>query len=309
MLICDGSFYKEKGDRSLFGTALMKMIEAYEAFLAAQGEFSMAIFADSELPIYLPGHDEVSTARKVAVQTMTRNFFLPPGETEIPSGIVCSSEKTLESATQLNQRKDDLQVAITEVREIGGAKKTSLDKLVDRALHREGRRTDELDLALGRMKLRRLDLLRCYAHIRILPPELESVSWTWATKHSSIKLIDLKEAEKMAEALPVASTRNAVLMALGGLKPGEKLALRKSLPNALRANIVWWEDKTRKRKAINVSGIMLSPSTRLPKHCLWRDDPGETPPSRLERSDVALEKEPYIKALKIYRYMETKEPV
>ncbi len=293
----------------MFSTALMGMIEAYEAFVAAQNDFSKAVLADQDLPLYLPGHDGAHSARQMAVQTMTRNFFLRPDENELPSGIVCSSEATLKSAMRLNQCKDQLQTAITEVREIGGAKKTSLDKLVDRALHREGRRTEELDLALGRMKLRRLDLLRCYAHIRILPPNLESVSWTWATKHSSIKLIDLDEAEKMAEALPVAATRDAVLMALGGLKPGEKLALRKNLPNALRANIVFWEDELRKRKAINVSGIMLSPSVQLPKHCLWRDDPGEAPPNRLERSDVTLEKEPFIKALKIYRYMDAKETV
>lgn len=292
----------------MFSTAVMAMIEAYEAFVTAQNQFSQAVLADSDLPLYLPGLEDGTSGRQLAAQTMTRSFFLPPGETELPSGVVCSSDATLKSALHLNQKKDELQIAVTEVREIGGAKKTSLDKLVDRALHREGRRTEELDLALGRMKLRRLDLLRCYAHIRILPPELESVSWTWATKHSSIKLIDLDEAEKMAEALPVAATRDAVLLALAGLKPGEKLALRKSLPNALRANIVFWEDKVRKRKAINVSGIMLSPSIRLPKHCLWRDDPGETAPNRLERSDVALEKEPYIKALKIYRYMDVKEP-
>lgn len=292
----------------MFSVAVMTMLEAYEAFLAAQREFADAVLADAELPWFLPGYDGASEhARQAAMTSMTRNFFLAPGQTELLSGILCSSERTLEAAAQLNETKDRLQTAITEVREIGGAKKTSLDKLVDRALHREGRRTDELDLALGRMKLRRLDLLRCYAHIRTLPPALESVSWTWATKHSSIKLISLDEAEKMAEALPVAATREAVLLALAGLKPGEKLALRKSLPNALRANIVFWEDKIRKRRAINVSGIMLSPSVNLPKHCLWRDDPGETPPSRLERSDVTLEKEPYIKALKIYRYVDAKQ--
>lgn len=290
----------------MFSDAVIDLTRAYDSLLESQAAFKDAILNDSSLPGFLPGFQGTSAEVRIhSVPTMIRNFYLDEDQTEQLTGLICASVDTLEAVVVMNKAKDHFQQAISVVRELGGSKKTSLDKLVDRALHREGRRTSELDLALSRLHLHRLDLLRCYAHIRVLPPKLESISWTWATRHSSIKLIDLEEAETMANALPVPGTRHAVLHALSQLKPGEKLAMKKSLPNTLRANIVFWEEGIRKRKAINVSGILLSPDLNLPKHILWRDDPGESP-LRLERSDVSIQKIPYIPALNLYRYIDAK---
>lgn len=295
-----------RGITSMFSNAVIDLTRAYEALLDAQADFKNAILSEADLPCFLPGFQGDSVeGRHQAIPVMIRNFYLNENEEEQLTGLICASAGTLEAAALMNDAKDCFQQAISIVRELGGSKKTALDKLVDRALHREGRRTEELELALSRLHLHRLDLLRCYAHIRVLPPKLESVSWTWATRHSSIKLIEFEEAETMANALPVASTRNAVLHALSQLKPGEKLAMKKALPNTLRANIVFWEGGIRKRKAINVSGILLSPDLTLPKHILWRDDPGDSP-LRLERSDVSIQKIPYIPALNLYRYIDIK---
>lgn len=290
----------------MFSNAVIDLMRTYEALLDTQIRFKNEILGEKSLPCFLPGFAGTSIeARHHAIPAMIRNFYLNEDEEEQLTGVICASKDTVEAAAVMNHAKDNLQQAISLVRELGGSKKTALDKLVDRALHREGRRTAELELALSRLQLHRLDLLRCYAHIRVLPSTLESISWTWATRHSSIKLIDLNEAETMANALPVPGTRNAVLHALRQLKPGEKLAMKKSLPNTLRANIVYWEEGVRKRKAINVSGILLSPDKHLPKHILWRDDPGD-PPLRLERSDVSIQKIPYIPALNLYRYIDVK---
>lgn len=296
----------QQGTVSMFSNAVIDLTRAYEALLDTQIKFKHAILSEATLPCFLPGFQGSSAeGRHHAIPAMIRNFYLDEEEDEQLTGLICASTDTLETVALMNDAKDQFQQAISVVRELGGSKKTALDKLVDRALHREGRRTEELDLALSRLQLHRLDLLRCYAHIRVLPPKLESISWTWATRHSSIKLIEFEEAETMANALPVPGTRMAVLHALSQLKPGEKLAMKKSLPNTLRANIVFWEEGIRKRKAINVSGILLSPDLTLPKHILWRDDPGESP-LRLERSDVSIQKTPYIPALNLYRYIDVK---
>ncbi len=290
----------------MFSEAVIDLMRAYDALQDSQAEFRSAILADKNLPCFLPGfHGDSIQARSHAIPAMTRNFYLDENEEEQLAGLVCATADTVDAVARLNHVKDQFQQAVATVRELGGSKKTAIDKLVDRALHREGRRTEALERALSRLHLHRLDLLRCYAHIRVLPPKLESISWTWATRHSSIKLIELVEAEAMANALPVPATRSAVLHALSQLKPGEKLAMKKSLPNTLRANIVFWEEGIRKRKAINVSGILLSQDLNLPKHVIWRDDPGESP-LRLERSDVAIQKLAYIPALNLYRYIDVR---
>ena len=151
----------------------------------------------------------------------------------------------------------------------------------------------------------RLDLLRCYAQIRVLPSPLESVSWTWAKTHSSIDPITVAQAITMAENLPKEKTKAFALEMLACLKPTERLVLKKKLPNQLRANLVWREAGERKRKAVTISGIVVGQDAALPQY-VWRDDPANSDQKtqRLSRVDTTIEAEPYIKALGIHRYLE-----
>jgi hypothetical protein len=228
-----------------------------------------------------------------------------PGEVLARSGVVCCSPATIQEAMKLNSKKEAFQATIKSIRECTNGKKTRIDKLIDRVLQQEGIRTKELEIALNRANLNRLDILRCYAKIRVMPKNLQSISWTWARTHSVIDPISREDAIKEAHALQNPETRDIVLSLLARLPPGEMLAYKKELPNQLRANLVWKEDGCIKRKAVTISGVVLSQDEILPKH-VWRDDPGEldsdAPLGRLKRLDARIDPEPYIKALHLHLY-------
>ena len=293
----------------MFTKWVFKLLQAYEALAAANTAFGDALRADGHLPLLLPEYERESD-RYIAIKAMTQLWRLEPGEILAHAGVVCASLTTIQAAESLNQAKAEFRAAVKSVRDKSTEKKTRLDKLIDRVLlqqsEKERRRTEELQLALKRAQINRLDLLRCYANIRVLPKDLVSISWTWARTHSIIDSISRDEATKQAEKLSDEETREIALTRLSSLPSGQRMAYKKKLPNQLRANLSYYEDSEIKRKAVTISGIALSQDSVLPKMWVWRDDPGELDPKasrdRISRSDATIEPEPCIKALHLHLY-------
>ncbi|MGC1510052.1 hypothetical protein [Ketobacter sp.] len=286
----------------MFAGLVQSMIQKHQKLEASAHHFADSVRADEGLPILLPGYSG-PLDRESAIASMTQMWRLSAGETLPTAGLVCCSKPTIRQAVKLNDAKHQFQEAIKQVRNGASGEKSRIDKLVDRMLQQEGRRTEELIIALKRARLNQLDLLRCYAKIRIIEPGLHSISWTWAKTHSVIDPTNREEAMEMAEKLTHPHTRSRVMALLQDLPAGEPLAYKKKLPNQLRANLVWKEERVYRRKAVTISGIVLSQDKTLPKY-VWRDDPGnDSPAERITRFDTKLNPEPYIKALHLHRYI------
>jgi len=281
---------------------IMALKECFDAFTEALSSFSEQFLSDA-LPLLLPS--ETESTRPEALRAFTEIDRPFVGTHTTIAGLACASIATVEKAHQLNHTKDHFQNAIQEIREMKTGEKSRIDKLIDRILQKEGRRTEELTRALECMNLKRLDLLRCYAKIRILPPKLQSFSWTWAKTHSSIVQVSREEALEMAIHLPHPDTKALVIELLNQIDDHEKLAMKKTLPNQMRANIVFEENGVLVRQPMTLSGIALCQDVTLPK-IKWRENPADTEsptqPRRI-RDDRVIEPEPFIKALRLHRYV------
>ena len=290
----------------MFSSLVIDLIERFSNLEEKSKAFAAAVRADSNLPLLLPTYSgKPGQVRETAITAMTMLYRQNVTDPPLPTaGLVCSSPETVAAAEDLNSAKAEFHEAVKALRRISKSESSRIDKLITRMLGEEGQRDENLKTALARARLGELDLLRCYARVRILPSGLLSISWTWATQHTSSVQISLKEAQAMAAKIPDDEVRLTAYDKLNQLSPDEPLVIRKKVPNQLRANIAWSEDGKRRRKTVPISGIALSQDERLPEY-IWRDEPADDEgerPTRLKRSDSVIESEPYIKAMRLYRH-------
>lgn len=286
-------------------------LEAHTALTEACRSFSCSITqTDIDLPFLLPDYSgplnsaaDKRAAKSLAAKSMTQLWHLDSGEHLPAAGLLCAGTETLAKAGVLNDAKLKFKKSVIALRNKNTHNKSSIDKLIDQILLAEPERPEQLSAALKRSQLSRLDLLRCYANIRILPSNLHSISWTWARTHSTSKTVSVAEARKLGEALQTEALRRMVADMLSGYQDDDLLAYKKKLPNRLQANLVWKEDDQMLRKAVTISGIVLSPDLSLPKY-IWRSNPDKgdkpLPSNRLRRIDAKIMPEPFIKALKLH---------
>ena len=282
------------------------LLKKYHALDAANEYFAECLRKDANLPFWLPENPEWKD-KELVIQALTQ-LWKPESNEILPrAGIVCSSPSTMRAATTLNKRKSEFKTAVQAVRNKGQSEKTRIDVLIDRVLKQQDKskrkRIEELTLALRRAQLNRLDLVRCYTQIRSLEKNLRSMSFTWAKSHSVIQQVPLEEAKERAEHLANEQTKKIALDLLNALKPGTVLAYKKSLPNQLRANLVYFDGDGVKRSAVTISGPVLSRDPKLPPKMIWRDNPQDQDvAARLTRTDSTVEIEPYVKALNLHLY-------
>lgn len=314
-----------------------KVIDMGRSFAALKeccAELAGSLRGDTELQMFLPDFDgDMREGRELAINAITRLWWPELDEPAIKYGFLCVSSKSANLALALNtaktdfkgkiaviksQIKDDAKERKLRLKTIGDndddkkeqEDKNRIDKLVDWALNREGSRTPELNRVLKNMHLNRLDILKCYAAIRVLPESTRSVSYTWAVTHSSASKITVEEARIMVKSLQDENLKKSIEPRLDRLDPREILVHKKKLPNQLRANITYMEDGEVKRSLKTVSGIMVCFCEQMPQ-VIWRKEPSsEEIEARLHRIDSTIESKPLIRALDIYRYInpQLKEP-
>jgi hypothetical protein len=285
-------------------TLVKDLLDAYEVLAAANSALSIAIRNQSDMPRFLPTFSgEEAGEVDAVVRSLTEIWHLEDGDELLGAGLICGNNEVVQAVDSLNEAKVAFKKAVDAIR---GDDKTNstLFSLADQQLGHDGR-GDELREAMRTARIGRLDLLKCYKLIRVMPSSLESLSWTWARTHTKSEPITMEGAEKMAHQRLSGSNRDAVLGILGNLAPGTQMTRLYKLPNQLRANIVWKEDGERKRKPLSISGIVVMPGDKLPK-LVWRDDPGPRTDDEaaLTRADSKIDREPYIRALGIHLYLE-----
>ncbi|OUS12125.1 hypothetical protein A9Q89_06940 [Gammaproteobacteria bacterium 53_120_T64] len=257
-------------------------------------------------PRYLPTYQGSLCGETAAiVRSMCEIWHQDKGdEPLLLTGLVCVQADLLQAVVALNSAKDNFKYAVDRIRH-GDKANATLTGLADHALKGlEPRRSEELRLAMQTAGISRLDLLKCYRHIRVLPSPLESLSWTWARTHTKSVPISMAEAEKKAVQLLSGDTLRLVLDKLGALKPGTAMTFMRELPPRLCANIVYRKDGLRSRKTITTTGVTVVEAPQLPK-LAWRENPGPRQAEatdHLTRIDAKIDRTPYIKALNIHLY-------
>ena len=209
------------------------------------------------------------------------------------AGIVCASGETVSTVEQLNEAKAHFKETILKIRSLASGKAV-------------GSRETVLKKALKSAGIQALDLRECYRQIRVMPPHLESISWTWATSHARIQKLTFDEAVTMAEGLrdrdeELADTALDILRRK--CAPDELLVRRITLPNQLRANFSYLENGEIQRKSCPISGVVIAQQKMLPRMA-WRENPvfRKEVPIRLQR-ESKIEPEPVVQSLSIHRYV------
>lgn len=291
---------------------IRELYETYQTMAEACLRVKDAVRSDrGKYPVYVPPfgfteEDKISNeAREAAINSMTQLFVLGQDEYVPEAGILCASPGTVSAVERLNTAKMMFKKAVMAIRNFQtetDATVSRITKLIRDEVTEKGYRTEALKKAMGTAGIGSLDLRRCYALIRIMPPDLDVFSWTWATNHSRIKKVTLNEALEMAKKLPEKETSETAQDLLNRCNPGEALVRRVSLPNQLRANYAYKEDGDIIRKSCPISGVVVAQQQHMPRK-LWRDNPGQN--SELPRlpRESGIEDDVFIQALDLHRYV------
>lgn len=290
-----------------------EMLSAYQSMAVSVEALRATMREYPEMKLFLPTYrDKPGGELENAIASLTEIWHMDQGVKLAEVGLISAPPVVVQAIQTLNDAKQVFKTSVVAIRKAGESGNHTIMTAVEKHMLLDGekpscRRSEDIREAMRITRLGRLDLLRCYRHARILEENLESISWTWARTHTSVEKITMEEAIKKAEQLPNEDSREITLNLLAAIPPGDTLIVRKQLNNQLRANLVWQENKERKRKAVTISGIVINPSINLPK-MLWRDDPGPRKESesidRLVRADSRINPEPYIQALNIHLYRE-----
>lgn len=290
----------------------MALYESYQVMIEASIAVKTALNNDLGYPVYIPTYGATETdneselARKAAIDSIIQLFPAKDGEQLPEAGILCASPETVLIIDSFNKTKNDFKDSVMAIRKYQAEMEvpaSRITKLINDEVLEKGYRSEDLQKAMSTAGISSLNLKRCYAQIRIMPPGLDVFSWTWATTHSRIKQVSITEALELAKSLPNKEASEAALDLLGQCGPGERLVKKVKLANnQLRANYAFIKDGKITRKSCPISGVVIAQQTNMPRK-LWRDNPAlldyEVP--HLPRVS-GIGNEVFIKALSLYRY-------
>ncbi len=251
----------------------------------------------ARLPLSIPDNDHLAehSARAAAIHSISRVRRDP---SLIQSGLLCASKETVAAIEQLNLAKDRFKATVQSVK--GGVKKTS--KALQHMIQANAKLTRDKRLAsaLKAMGALSFDLRTCYAHVRVLPANTQSVSWTWAMKHKRIVKFTVPEAFELVSRMADDNARLAAEIQLKQLSASGILIQEIDMPPQLKANIKYLDVSEQLiKKSITVSGVLIAPQETLPV-TLWRDQP-KVQGIRIGRPKLR-EAEVFIPTLGLYRY-------
>lgn len=289
------------------------LYEAYQALVDACSTVRVSIRDDGEqgLPVYVPTYAESESdrqslqARQAASDSITQIHGI--GGQALTAGIVCASPTTIDSVSALNQCKERFKDTVMAIKACyaQSAPASRIAKLIQNEITEKGYRSEALKSAMEISGTKGLDLKRCYAQIRVMPPKLDMFSWTWTVKHARIIRITVGEALELVDNLPAPDSpaANVARSLLATLPENEQIARKVPLANQLRANYAYLAEGEIVRKSCPISGVVMAQQGQLPRY-LWRDNPGKGTDRdpRLARAS-GIEPVPFFKALGLHRYV------
>ncbi len=275
------------------------LINLYDAFKKLQKNLDETnrVIAAGNLPVWLP--ESIEPSRQLAANAMTECWY--QDEKVFPlSGLISVSPDHLDIITNpetgTNKLKKNFKAEIIKLKKASKKKKVSLDKMIESV-----GRDEEVAEAMKILRISRLNLLWCYRQILVLPKGLDSVSWTWASAHKSIRPVTYQEALALVDKdIENENSKKLIREILNNHKNRKLVQMKKVVPH-LRANITYFVNDEKKRKMITTPTVVISQDTVLPR-IRWPEK--DIKNTRLSRSDIKINPDPIIKALGIYTYFD-----
>ena len=232
-------------------------------------------------------------------------------ETRSYPGLIGADDTLLKMAWKVNQHKDRFQQIVQALQEQDGKVWKKLHALLPE-------KNTHIRKLLSMSGIGRLHLKQIYRHIPILEKKPSKVGFSWYTSGKSIKRISTEDATRLLLQLSQESPHIQIqLDKLARISAKESLARLQTLAPIVRANLVYQteiaaDEKSKKsntdnpaeRKAMNVSLPIMFPLTKneeFPNH----NEISLIPPTertRLRRSDIRIEDEPFLPSIRVFRY-------
>jgi len=286
----------------------MREPASLEAILADLDQLSelnaqlRAMLMRARLPFYFVRPDETPDeplARAALAESLVRmNRFPETDETTdevaLPaalSGVLCIDDTARAQIEIVNTLKQRIKAEVVAFKQNGRQQKDFLNRVAPSD-------AGVFEVFSQMPPGERIDWWRTYAQIRILPPTIESVSFTWAKSHSQIIRYEYEQVLETALALKNEPTRERVLARLGQIGQSTPLLLKRTQRPQLRANLVSNIGGERVRSSTPVSGVLVVAREHLPRVVYHSPRKEE----RLERFDRKLSDEPLIPELSLYTY-------
>lgn len=255
-----------------------------------------------------PNNPQFRNDKRTAIQTMlathNQDDFTPA-----EAGVLALPPTAQGLVKEINQQKDQLKTLITGLRSTEGTKGMRVDRIVatleqNTAPHGRDKAASE---ALKKLQLSRVNLLWLYRHVRLLPPEVVSISYSRTFNERIIEKATFDDA--LARANNILGEQGVALLesVLAGLPPKTPLCFCKEYPPHLKANVVYRDYCEKEGKVINKRMTFRTPTpilyqgTSLPK-IRWPSNDADT--QRQLRSDRRVSDTPLIRGINLYTYKE-----
>lgn len=292
-----------------------QLVNSFSALMkAAEDVRYTALLEKDEYDVFAPNqgsslNDRTSEAARLAILNRITKVFKPlPNEPILISGMLCASEKLCKIIEDFNtskrlflhsagkvQRNASIYYRENSAKYITELLRNEIDYFIDKGL---------LDLnTIEHLAYNSLDFNACRATTRILPRNLISFSWTWATKNRVIQKITRAKALELASKLK----GDDYIRACAAIQacPDNIFAKTKPIQEQLRANILYHKDGKLESKSVTVSGVVVTQQRNLPlPHLVWRDPPSQREVKEIrKRRPIKIEPSPFITELNLYRYL------
>ncbi len=292
---------------------ILDVIQSFEALQNALNQLQpLLIEKDNKLPAWFQAPVDLPTPigfsdRDAMFGLIRQCEYLDhqkPRDILVGAGIVAASAETLLAIHTLNNAKDRFKAAILALK---AAKIPTADPYLSEHFEQLlGLRPEITTQTLRKIGLPRLHLKQCYRRIPILPTRPHKVSWTWANT-KAISRINVLQAEQLLVKQGQDAGILSQLNKLKSLSPDTPLAIVQELAPHLRANIVL-PTPTGSTTRIMVKGpvpLFYAFEEHLPLPALRpAGEKQGKDRNRPVRSDVKLDPEPFLPAIRVHRYLQ-----
>lgn len=278
-------------------TSAVELIDSLNSLHQALLLFSQQL-SMSTLPFWLPGPTAANLPQAATLYTDIWYQDGQDGRTTLSQhGIIGANSPLIDATLGLNQAKANFQKLATQYR---------LSQASD-LLEQLHQRSEKIAALLHQHGAARLHLKQCYRQIPLLTQRPNKIGFSWYTSGRSIRKLTPTEAEEKLLKMDIDQPHiQQQLQAIGNLRPSDMLAQIQNQVPVMRANMIWKNQDQVVRKARNTSlPIIIALDDDNP--CLPAyNEPPLIPPetrSRLERSDLKIDPQPFLPSLRAHRYL------
>ena len=287
------------------------VLESFQSLLDCLSDLQQSMQSEPQLMAWVQGlgpeRSNWVEAREKAFQGLAQLEYAPeqaPRSILLCPGFIGASKQTLETVHRVNTAKLAFKKAMIALR---SNKKAIQDPQLSQSLEALlGKRDAKVADALRKMGLSRLHLKQCYRLIPVLNSVPTKLSWTWANTRA-IKRITVQDAIDRLSKRRANPSIDFQLQKLSGLNPKEPLAIVQELAPHLRVNVVFSPTDAAQIRMMVKGPVPLffeaGAHTELPRFTPPTEKKGKDA-ARPRRSDVKIDPEPFVPAIRAHRYRE-----